>query len=110
MADKEALQERNRLLRNCIPGETLELACSDNRTRTVEITHRIELENGTAVLKADGHGTRYQVNAPAAEKDCSPAQLRWPSGFAFVVGVSVEAESDQLWSDTTAADLGVSER
>lgn len=103
----EAMLERNRFLRNCVPGERVRLGCSDNSTRTVEITHRLELDNETAVLKAKGHGTRYQINAPGPDKSASPAQVRSSSVFAFVTDVELVEESDQLWSDTTAEDLGV---
>ena len=107
--DKRELQERNRFLRGCIPGEKVRLECSDNSTRTVEISNRIELNNDTAVLKAEGHGTRYQINAPSPEKDASPAQIRTASVFAFVIGAELVEESEQLWSDTTAEDLGIEE-
>jgi len=106
----EVLRERCRFLRNCVPGDELRLDCSDDRTRTLSVDHRIEIQNGTVILKCSGHGTSYQLNVCHDGYEAPVAPLIWRSGDAIVPGAELLEESDEFWSDTTAADLGVSER
>jgi hypothetical protein len=106
----EELRERCRFLRGCVPGEELRLDCSDDRTRTVDVDSRIEVQNGMVILHCSGHGTSYQLNVAHDGYDAPVAPLIWRSGNAIVTGVELLEESDEIWTDTTAADLGVSER
>ena len=106
MTDEEQKhQERNRLLGGCIPGERLLLECSDNKTRRVRIIDRTEFENSGTVFGAKGHGTEYEMHVPSCEYDA--VELEWPTGYAFVVGVKIIEQSNELWSDTSASDIGV---
>ncbi|OYR85032.1 hypothetical protein DJ84_04020 [Halorubrum ezzemoulense] len=106
----ERLHELSRFLRGCVPGDELDLECSDDRSRQLTVDHRIELQNGMVMLKLSGHGARYQLNVPHAGYDAPVAPLIWRSGNAIVKEATLTEESDELWSDTTAADLGVSKR
>ena len=107
---KERLQERSRFLRGCVPGDELHLECSDNRSRDLTVEHRIELQNGMVMLKLSGHGARYQLNVPHENYEAPVAPLIWRIGNATVTDVALTKESDEIWSDTTAADLGVPKR
>ena len=106
----EELRERCRFLRGCVPGDELRLDCSDDRTRTVDVDARTEVRNGMVILNCSGHGTSYQLNVAHDGYDTPVAPLIWRSGNAIVTGVELVEESDEIWTDTTAADLGVSER
>lgn len=110
MASTEQLEELSGFLRECVPGDKLRLACSDETTRALTVEHRIELRNGTVMLKLSGHGARYQLNVPHEGYDSPTPPLVWRSGNAIVAEATLVEESDRIWSDTTAADLGVSER
>mgnify|MGYP006276388193 FL=1 len=109
-ANTEQLHELSRFLRGCVPGDDLDLECSDDRSRQVTVDHRIELQNGMVMLKLSGHGASYQLNVPHAGYDAPVAPLVWRSGNAIVTDATLTEEGDELWSDTTAADLGVSKR
>ena len=50
----EELRERCRFLRGCVPGDELRLDCSDDRTRTVDVDARIEVQNGMVILNCSG--------------------------------------------------------
>ncbi|WP_281195815.1 hypothetical protein [Halorubrum sp. F4] len=109
-ARKEELHERCRFLRGCVPGDELHLECSDERTRSVTVDGRLEVSNGMVVLNVVGHGTIYQLNVPHDGYEEPLAPLIWRSGDALVTGVELVEESNEIWCDTTAEDLGVSER
>lgn len=107
---KERLHELSRFLRGCVPGDELRLECSDNRERRLAVDHRVEVRNGIVILKLSGHGASYQLNVPHADYEAPVAPLIWRSGNAIVTNAALTKESDEIWSDTTAADLGVSKR
>lgn len=107
---KEELHELSRFLRGFVPGDELDLECSDDRSRQLTVEHRIELQNGMVMLKLSGHGARYQLNVPHAGYEAPVAPLIWRSGNAIVTEATLTEESNEIWSDTTAADIGVSER
>ena len=109
-ATAEQLEELSGFLRDCVPGDKLQLECSDDATRTLAVDHRIELRNDTVMLKLSGHGARYQLNVPHEGYESPTPPLVWRSGNAIVTKATLVEESDRVWSDTTAADLGVSKR
>lgn len=106
-ADPVLPRERNEFLRSCEPGEELELECTDSRTRTIRVTAWIGKANGSVTLKAEGHGTTYQIDVPSPSFEGAVTRIRWPSGCAWVRKLVGEMDPDQIWSDTTAADLGI---
>ncbi|MDB2246565.1 hypothetical protein PM015_17925, partial [Halorubrum ezzemoulense] len=79
----ERLHELSRFLRGCVPGDELELECSDDRSRQLTVERRIELQNGMVMLKLSGHGARYQLKVPHAGYDAPVAPLIWRSGNAI---------------------------
>lgn len=107
---KEELHELSRFLRGCVPGDELKLECSDDGSRQLGVDHRTELKNGMVILKLSGHGASYQLNVPHADYEAPVAPLIWRSGDAIVTDASLTEESGELWSDTTAADMGVQKR
>jgi len=109
-ANKTKLRETARFLRQVVPGDALSLACSDDAERTLTIDSRMDLDNDGVVLKASGHGTHYQINVARPSIDAPVSQIQWQSGRAIVTEATLRERTDQLWSDTTAADIGVSER
>lgn len=100
-------EERNEFLRGCVPGDELELDCWDNRTRKVTVTARIELQNGGVCLKAEGYGTKYQIDVPRPLMEGASVRIRWPSDWSGVRRARSEKEGQQIWSNVTAADLGI---
>jgi hypothetical protein len=111
MQTENAYYERmNQYLREEVAeGDKIEVECSDRRERSMELTGREELRGGGIVLKADGHGTTYQINIPPEEDEGAAMSIRWPSCKSLVMirGLdAVEKEAD-LWTDTTAEDLGI---
>ena len=104
---QHANEERNRFLRQSLPGDKLELGCSDGRSRTVTIENRMEIRNGTVIFVAKGYGTRYELVALPDDNYRTPPELDWPSGHVFVRSADLVEESEQIWSDTTAEDLGI---
>jgi len=61
----------------CVPGEEVRLDCSDDRTRTVDVDSRIEVQNGMVILHCSGHGTSYQLNVAHDGYDAPVAPLIW---------------------------------
>lgn len=108
MNDEER-EERNRYLRQVVPGETLTLECSDEKTRRVEVGGRIEKDGGGVILTAKGHGTTYTVDVPAPDIKGALVTLQTANVQAWVKRAQGPADVEGLWSDTTAADLGIKE-
>lgn len=102
--------ERNDFLRRCVPGDELELECWDFKTRKVTVTARIEKQNGGVTLKAEGHGTTYQIDVSGPDYPGASVRIIWTSGNSQVRYARLKKESDHLWSSVTAADLGVPSR
>jgi len=90
--DNAYYERMNQYLRDEVGvGDEIDVECSDRRERSMEVTARTVLRGGGIVLKAEGHGTTYQINIPPEEDEGAAMSIRWPSCKSLVMVRGLDA-------------------